>query len=502
MKSPNLVGALAIVANSVVPLTHTKTTLSKIFGGSSIRHRGLITMKISTINNGFRCGVTAALLTLGLTAPAMAIDVDGNDRKVILVGMDGVQLNNLLAANTSNIQRLHISKAYAGGVENHVNEQATFSGPGWTTLLTGVWANQHKVTSNSTANRSAVPGLYQRVRATYPEAVIAGISTWAPIHDFFSAELSYLNFRSEGGDDASSLSTALVALNSSTTPDFTFLHLDEPDVVGHNYGFGSEYNASLEKTDKALGDIIDFTESRPASEEWLVVVVTDHGRTSSGHGHGGQSVGEKQIFIASNQESYHPATSLDADIYSALPQTYAAAMVVDYLRLTETVVDADEPQSNPGTTVLRNKWNCSSNDYRCDYTLGYNANKGVLLAETTAAALWELVPVPNQTDQVYLRNKTDCDANNPDNNGPQCNKWLNFTDNTAELYPANNVYDKAPWQLVPVPNQANQFYLRNKWRCANDDRRCDMWLNFTGTTLRLYDKNNVVDKTPWAFEAQ
>ncbi|HET6415506.1 MAG TPA: hypothetical protein VFG22_04370, partial [Polyangiales bacterium] len=39
--------------------------------------------------------------------------------------------------------------AFAGGEPGTPTEQATFSGPGWSSILTGVWVDKHGVTDNS-----------------------------------------------------------------------------------------------------------------------------------------------------------------------------------------------------------------------------------------------------------------------------------------------------------------------------------------------------------------
>ncbi len=35
-------------------------------------------------------------------------------------------------------------------------------------------------------------------------------------------------------------------------------------------------------------------------EEWMVIITTDHGRGTSGHGHGGQTNRERNTWIATN----------------------------------------------------------------------------------------------------------------------------------------------------------------------------------------------------------
>ena len=100
--------------------------------------------------------------------------------------------------------------------------------------------------------------------------------------------------KNAGGSDLGNLNSTLNVLKTGN-PDFVFLHLDEPDVVGHNKCFGSSYDASIQLADSRLGQLLDEVEKREAKgENWLVMVTTDHGRTpGSGCHHGNQSTEEK-----------------------------------------------------------------------------------------------------------------------------------------------------------------------------------------------------------------
>ena len=69
--------------------------------------------------------VLLVVLSLLLSCSAMA------EKKVLIVGLDGFQLEKMQALDLPNIARLSVLKAYAGGVKGKVTEQETLSGPGW-----------------------------------------------------------------------------------------------------------------------------------------------------------------------------------------------------------------------------------------------------------------------------------------------------------------------------------------------------------------------------------
>lgn len=221
--------------------------------------------------------------------------------KVMLVGIDGVQLEKMQALNLPNFQRLHVSKAYTGGVLGQLNQQSTVSGPGWSTILSGVWSNKHQILDNSCkAANPAYPSVFKRVQEGMPQAKIASIVNWSePNRCYFKADLNGGILTRSGLSDDAVTDNAVALIEQQY--DLVFVHLDEPDGAGHSSGFGSNYNGALARSDGRLGRILDAAEAQ-TEDNWLVLVTTDHGRQPiTGYHHGGQSLSEKTIFIASNQ---------------------------------------------------------------------------------------------------------------------------------------------------------------------------------------------------------
>ena len=78
---------------------------------------------------------------------------------------------------------------------------------------------------------------------------------------------------------------------SEANPDALFLYIGQVDVAGHTHGFHPsvpEYVAAIERADKLVGRALAAVKSRKtfASEDWLVVVTSDHGGQGKGHGGG------------------------------------------------------------------------------------------------------------------------------------------------------------------------------------------------------------------------
>lgn len=263
--------------------------------------------------------------------------------KVLLVGIDGVQYQRARELNLPVLFSLHTTRAYTGGVTGLSSQADTLSGPGWTTVLTGVWADKHGVTSNTSgaANRE-FPSLFRRLRQARPEAYIASLASWAPINERFLAhDVAGNDLNLAGRSDAETLAAAVDVLRHAPV-DLLFVHLSAPDNVGHSQCFGAAYDRALVQADRALGTLLAEVRARaPQGEDWLVLVTTDHGREPPrGCHHSAQTRQEKEIFIASNQPmnaefgQHLPAPDPQLDgLYGHASQASIAPTVLRHLGL-------------------------------------------------------------------------------------------------------------------------------------------------------------------------
>ncbi len=226
-------------------------------------------------------------------------------KRVLLVGIDGLQFERIASLNTPNLDKLHISKAYTGGIQGYNSHQTTSSGPGWTTILTGVWKDKHGVPNNDAGTyKSRVKSIYRLIKENKNDASIASIATWSPIHQFLENDMSLVNYKSKGGNDSNATNLGVNQIKNNDH-DLIFIHLDHVDVVGHSLGFSTGYDNAIKTADTQLGQLMNAIEEREAitNEDWLIVVTTDHGRSPiGGYSHGGDSESEKTIFIGMNKE--------------------------------------------------------------------------------------------------------------------------------------------------------------------------------------------------------
>ncbi len=230
-------------------------------------------------------------------------------KHVLVIGIDGVRPDALKVSDTPNMDKLINAgavsyNAYAGGEFGMETQQATSGGPGWSSILTGVWVNKHNVSDNgfSDPNYDEYPCFFTRIKEVRPNAYLSSIVHWEPINNYIIEDADY---EDEGSDVI--VAVKAVAHLESQDPDVLFLHFDDVDHAGHAYEYSPtipEYVESIHVVDKYIGSVITGIESRSnyKNEDWLIIITTDHG--GSGSSHGGQSDVERTIpFIVSGKNT-------------------------------------------------------------------------------------------------------------------------------------------------------------------------------------------------------
>lgn len=216
-------------------------------------------------------------------------------KKVLVIGIDGCRGEPVKYAAVPNIRKLMQNAVYS---YDALTQPPTWSGPGWSSLLTGVWGNKHGVTDNSFSgsNFAAYPVFLQYLKAADPSLQTVSICAWAPINQHV---VSHADARVNVTSDAAAKDSAVARLKNGD-PDFLFAQFNDVDAAGHSFGFDTsvpQYMQALTKMDGYVGDLVNAIQSRPeyASEDWLIVIAADHGGNLAGHG--GNSYEEQNIFM-------------------------------------------------------------------------------------------------------------------------------------------------------------------------------------------------------------
>ncbi|WP_431676842.1 alkaline phosphatase family protein [Kitasatospora sp. KL5] len=257
-------------------------------------------------------GVTAtAAATAATTGPYKGLPNGTKQAKTLVIGIDGTRYDKLLAADAPNLKAL-----MAGGLTATSNLYAdplapTLSGPGWSTVATGVWPDRHGVKDNTFAGShfDLYPDLATRLETADPAASTLVAASWNPIADTVFKGRADLRI-AESENDARTASDAADYL-ANGNPDTAFLHFDQVDEAGHGHGGASaQYLAAIHNVDSLVGQVVNAVKSRPTygSEDWLILVTTDHGHTDAG-GHGGNSADERRTFVIATGAGHAPGST-------------------------------------------------------------------------------------------------------------------------------------------------------------------------------------------------
>lgn len=250
----------------------------------------------------------------------------GGVKKLLIIGIDGCRGDALMGANTPNVHGLLSNSVYS---LDALTESPTWSGNGWSTMLSGVTHLKHKVTDNSflTPNFTTYPSFLKRLETYNSTLKTMSIVHWAPINTYIV----------DGIDVEKTLTTDLAVKNevvsalTNDNPDALFMHFDDVDHAGHSYGFSlnvPQYKASIETTDTYIGEILTALKNRPnyANEDWLVIIAPDHGGivTGSSGSHGGSSYEERNIFTIFNNKNF-AANKIEkaADVTTSITGSFA-----------------------------------------------------------------------------------------------------------------------------------------------------------------------------------
>ena len=225
--------------------------------------------------------------------------------KVLVLGVDGVRADAVQAASTPQLDALLPQAAYSFDARTHMGA-VTSSGPGWSSFFTGVNADKHNVWSN---------GEYADKSDDYPSYLLRAKdelgSGTALAYQWLDIGAGIVETEAVDSawwsGDADITSWTVDALDEGEHDIYTVV-LDDVDHAGHDYGFSAdspEYLAAIEVADDQLGQLLAIIEPRRETEDWLVVVSTDHGGDGAA-GHGAQTDACQTIFLVVAGESIEP----------------------------------------------------------------------------------------------------------------------------------------------------------------------------------------------------
>lgn len=278
--------------------------------------------------------------------------------KTLFVVVDGIPADVIERVSTPGIDAVaakgSYQRAYVGGEIGMLTESPTVSAVGYMSLLTGTWSNKHNVRANYGIEPNYAFWDIFRVAKYQARAITTGLfSTWTDnrtilMGDGLEAAGGYkFDFVADGYENDPAFAPALedveriqaVDLHVTTlaaktllesAPDLSWVYLQHTDDIGHRDGDSPSMDFAVRWVDARVSELWGAVQARSqqfVGEDWLVIVTTDHGRTSSnGKGHGGQSDRERTIWIASNS----PRMVSPAERSAAIVDIYPT--IVEHMR--------------------------------------------------------------------------------------------------------------------------------------------------------------------------
>lgn len=223
-------------------------------------------------------------------------------KRVLFIGIDGCRFDAMTKARTPNLDRLMDEGCYDSDCQilgERYQGNDTISGPGWSSILTGVWADKHGVQNNffQGKNYDEFPHFFARLKEGIPDAYTVSVVTWAPIqiHIVSAADegIQFIPVKKDYAGADVKAADAVIKVLSEQDPTALFYYIGQVDETGHKHGFHPtvpEYITAIEQADRHIGDVLETLEERENfdDEEWLIVVTSDHGGRGTGHSQGHQ----------------------------------------------------------------------------------------------------------------------------------------------------------------------------------------------------------------------
>ncbi len=266
------------------------------------------------------------------------------NRKVLIIGIDGTRSDAFQQANTPNIDALLSTSTYS---VDSWHTGITWSGPSWSTILTGVNWNKHGVTDNNFtgSNFAQYPPLPTLAKQIKPNLNCAIVAEWDPLIDDINNAGWNRTVKTADGSTFPTADSAVLELQNPDI-DFLFAYFDQVDLTGHTSTFSPSnpfYIAAIENVDSAVGRVLNALYARPtySNEDWLIMVVTDHGGQSFFHG--GNSDAERHIWwIASGDMVAHEQINkADPGTYNCHQNNVFDSTCVNYNLMRQSPVQAD-----------------------------------------------------------------------------------------------------------------------------------------------------------------
>ncbi len=231
-----------------------------------------------------RDGASGTPATLTVTVRALHEATGARRRHALVIGVDGLDGDELARLNTPTLDLLRRHALWTNTATTQLTAD-TLSGPGWTSVLTGVEAADHGVTANADyadRNPDFLTFLARLAAAGVPSAVAF---QWDDLFEIVEPD----SYEEAVSGDMTVVTEGMERLLLGGEEQLYFVHLDDVDHAGHASGFSAdsaEWVAAVTDVERSIDRFLAALAARPAiaEEQWLIVLTADHGGSGTTHG--------------------------------------------------------------------------------------------------------------------------------------------------------------------------------------------------------------------------
>jgi predicted AlkP superfamily pyrophosphatase or phosphodiesterase len=240
-------------------------------------------MTVLDRRSALRALARAALALAAACAPARAAAQE--TPHVVLISIDGLRPDAIDAAGARTLQRMIREGASATRARTIVPSRTL---PSHTSMLTGVQPAVHGITWNfeqvDNVGTVKVPTVFDLAQAA--GKTTAGFFGKPKFRHLLRRDAPRFRMAPSGYDvwAAPRIAQEVQDYLRHRKPDFTFVHIADPDVAGHSIGWMSApYRFAVRRADNAVR-IIAQSARRAFGDNFVIIVTADHGGHGRDHG--------------------------------------------------------------------------------------------------------------------------------------------------------------------------------------------------------------------------
>jgi predicted AlkP superfamily pyrophosphatase or phosphodiesterase len=263
---------------------------------------------------------------------------------VILIVLDGVRPDTLIAANTPNIDNLVAEGSYTWNAWT-VTPSVTLSAI--PSIFTGATPEVHGVTDwHGEIHAETIVEVFEE--AGLPCAIVGE----DPILGGYSA--TYCTGFYATPDPAENFMSIAIDLLRENHFYFIAIYNPVPDEMGHSYGSSSpQYRAAIEDADYQIGRLVENLKELGVYENTLIVITPDHGMTGTSHSSGYAT--DMRIFSVWHgpgvKQGYEMVDSIYIPAYGNYGATYVAHRIIDIAPTIAELVGVRPPENAEGEVI-------------------------------------------------------------------------------------------------------------------------------------------------------